>query len=150
PEAGSEAGPAASAEGEGLALEQPGHYALKRELARGGQAVVYVAHDAHMGREIAFKQLLPGGPKDAEQRFLTEARVAGQLEHPGVVPVYELGRRADGSLYCAMRLVRGHSLAVALKEAKGRTRLKLLSSYVQLCQTVAYAHERGVIHRDVK
>ncbi len=143
-------GPEASAQGDALATEQPGHYDLKRELARGGQAVVYIAHDRHVGRDVALKQLLPGGPRDSEDRFLREARVAGQLEHPGVVPVYELGRRADNSLYCAMRLVRGRSLAQALAEEKGRGRLKLLSTFVQLCQTIAYAHERGVIHRDIK
>ncbi len=144
-------GPEADARGEALASEQTGHYVMKRELARGGQAVVFVAHDRQMGRDVAFKQLLPGGPQDAEDRFLREARVAGQLEHPGVVPVYELGRRAEsGSLYCAMRLVRGRSLADALKEDKGRARLRLLSNFVQLCQTIAYAHERGVVHRDIK
>src|SRR5207302_4328004 len=133
-----------------LADEQPGHYIFKSELARGAQSIVYVAHDRQMGRDVAFKQLLPGGPADAEQRFLREARVAGQLEHPGVVPVYEVGRRADGKLYCAMRLLRGRSLAEALQQEKGRARLKLLSNFVQLCQTIAYAHERGVIHRDIK
>ncbi len=143
--------PEASAQGDALASEQPGHYDLKRELARGGQAVVFIAHDRHMGRDIAVKQLLPGGPRDAEERFLREARVAGQLEHPGVVPVYELGRRADGgALYCAMRLVRGSSMAVALKANTGRGRLRLLTNFVQLCQTIAYAHERGVVHRDIK
>ena len=142
--------PEASARGEALAAEQPGHYEMKRELARGGQAVIFVAHDRHVGRDVAFKQLLPGGPRNAEDRFLREARVAGQLEHPGVVPVYELGRRADGSLYSAMRLVRGRSLAEALKEEKGRGRLKLLSNFVQLCHTIAYAHQRGVVHRDIK
>ena len=151
PEEKGSAGPEADAQGNALALEQPGHYEIKRELARGGQAVVFIAHDRHMGRDVAFKQLLPGGPRDAEERFLREARVAGQLEHPGVVPVYELGRRAGTDhLYCAMRLVRGRSLADALKETRGRARLKLLSNFVQLCQTIAYAHGRGVVHRDIK
>jgi len=144
-------GPEADASGEHLAVEQQGHFSIKRELARGAQAVVYVAHDRQMGRDVAFKQLLPGGPKGAEERFLREARVAGQLEHPGVVPVYELGRRTEsGALYCSMRLVRGRTLADALREEKGRGRMKLLSNFVQLCQTIAYAHERGVIHRDIK
>src|SRR5216684_1824537 len=142
--------PQANAEGEALGVEEPGHYVLKRELARGGQSVIFVAHDRQMGRDVAFKLLLPGGPRDAEQRFLREARIAGQLEHPGVVPVYELGRREDDTLYCAMRLVRGRTLAEALQQEKGRARLKLLSNFVQVCQTVAYAHERGVIHRDIK
>src|SRR5438552_3604451 len=107
-------GPEASAEGEALAVEQPGHYQVKRELARGGQAVVMIARDRQIGRDVAFKLLLPGGAKDAEDRFLREARVAGQLEHPGVVPVYELCRRAGGGgLYGAFRLVRGWSLAWA-------------------------------------
>ena len=150
PESGGDAGPDASASGETLGVEQAGHYQLKRELARGGQAIVYVAHDTQMGRDVAFKQLLPGGPRDAEERFLQESRVAGQLEHPGVVPVYELGRRADGQLFCAMRLVRGRTLGDALKVEKGRARLKLLSNFVSLCQTIAYAHERGVVHRDIK
>src|SRR4051812_43756704 len=150
PEQAGAPGPEASAQAEGLATEQAGHYELKRELARGGQAVVFVAHDRHVGRDVAFKQLLPGGPRDAEERFLREARVAGQLEHPGVVPVYELGRRDNGQLYCAMRLVRGRSLGDALREDKGRGRLRLLSNFVQLCQTIAYAHERGVVHRDIK
>jgi len=94
PEEKGSVGPEADARGDALSAEQPGHYEMKRELARGGQAVILVAHDRHMGRDVAFKQLLPGGPRDAEERFLREARVAGQLEHPGVVPVYELGRAA--------------------------------------------------------
>ncbi|HZX97572.1 MAG TPA: protein kinase [Myxococcales bacterium] len=143
-------GPEASAQGDALSLELPGHYAMKRELARGAQAVVFVAHDRHIGRDVAFKQLLPGGPEDAEDRFLREARIAGQLEHPGVVPVYEVGRRNSGQPYCAMRLVRGRTLGDALKSERGRDRLKLLSHFVQLCQTLAYAHQRGVVHRDVK
>ena len=143
-------GPEASAQGEALGSEQTGHFDLKRELGRGSQAVVFVAHDRHMGRDVAFKQLLPGGPRDSEDRFLREARVAGQLEHPGVVAVHEVGRRANGALYCAMRLVRGRSLADAFKENRGRARLQLLSNFVQLCQTIAYAHERGVVHRDIK
>ena len=141
--------PEASAEAEELAQEQPGHYAIKGELGRGGQAIVYVAHDHQIGRDVAFKQLLIGG-EEAEERFLRESRVAGQLEHPSVVPVYEVGRRENGALYCAMRLVRGRTLAQALKEEKGQARLQLLSQFVQLCQAIAYAHERGVVHRDIK
>jgi eukaryotic-like serine/threonine-protein kinase len=146
----SELGPEASAQAEQLAQEQAGHYAVKSELGRGGQAIVYIAHDHQIGRDVAFKQLLLGGPEE-EDRFLREARVAGQLEHPGVVPVYEVGRRGNGALYCAMRLVRGRTLAQALIEDKGRGgRLHLLSHFVQLCQAIAYAHERGVVHRDIK
>ncbi len=148
----SEAPPApVEPDGDSLGTEQAGHYSIKRELGRGAQAVVFLALDRQLGREVAFKQLMAGGPRDAEKRFLREARVAGQLEHPGIVPVYELGRRADGSLYYAQRLVRGHTLSDALKEATTlRERLQLLSHFVQLCQAVAYAHQRGVVHRDLK
>src|SRR2546426_1084038 len=69
PEPTSAGGPEASAEGEVLATEQPGHYALKRELARGGQSIVYVALDRRMGRDVAYKQLLPGGPRDSGQEL---------------------------------------------------------------------------------
>ena len=134
-----------------VATEAAGHYLVKREFGRGSQAVVYLALDQQLGREIALKQLLPGGPRDAEQRFLREARVAGQLEHPGIVPVYEVGRRANGALYYAQRLVRGKTLAAALKEATSlRARLQLITQFVQVCQTIAFAHQRGVVHRDIK
>ena len=137
--------------GAAVATETPGHYVVKREFGRGAQAVVYLAQDQQLGREIALKQLLPGGPRDAEDRFLREARVAGQLEHPGIVPVYEVGRRANGALYYAQRLVRGKTLAAAIKEAGSlRARLQLLTHFVQLCQAIAFAHQRGVIHRDLK
>jgi WD40 repeat protein len=84
-------------------------------------------------------------------RFLREARVTGLLEHPNVVPVYELGVRADGTLYYTMRLVHGRTMAQALKACQGlRDRLKLLSHFADVCHAVAYAHSRGVIHRDLK
>ena len=84
-------------------------------------------------------------------RFLREARVTGQLEHPNIVPVYELGRNADDTLYYTMKVVRGRTLAESLEEAKDLNgRLRLLKHFVDLCQAIAYAHSRGVIHRDLK
>jgi len=84
-------------------------------------------------------------------RFLREARVTGQLEHPNIVPVYEVGRRQDGTLYYTMKLVRGRTFSTALRGCKSLDeRLALLSRYVDLCQAIAYAHSRGVIHRDIK
>src|SRR5262249_28788393 len=90
--------------------------------------------------------------KPAEQRFVEEAQVGGQLQHPGVVPVYDLGRFSDGRPYFAMKLVKGRTLADRLAERKNPAdeRGKFLQIFLQVCQTVAYAHSRGVIHRDLK
>ena len=138
------------------------------EIGRGGIGRVLVAYDQHLGREVAIKELLnddgasisqtlatPGTPVSKTSamvaRFLREARVTGQLEHPNIVPVYEVGRRKDGKLYYTMKIVRGKTLAQALKECGTLPeRLKLLNHFVDLCQAVAYAHSRGVVHRDIK
>jgi len=124
------------------------------EVGRGGIGRVLLAFDEHLGREVALKELLPEparGRPEMLARFLREARVTGQLEHPGIVPVYELGRREDGTPYYTMRVVRGRTLAEVLADSRGlAARLALLTHFVDLCQALAYAHSRGVIHRDVK
>jgi WD40 repeat protein len=131
------------------------------EIGRGGIGRVLLAFDQHLGREVALKELLarelpPGaGPTHrlaaAVTRFLREARVTGQLEHPNIVPVYELGRRDDGTLYYTMKMVRGRTLADAIRAAPDLpARLALLNHFVDLCQALAYAHSRGVVHRDIK
>lgn len=149
---------------ERLTLEHPGRYAVKGEHSRGGIGRVLIATDAHIGREIAIKELLPdaslgtpsvdtGSKKTAAAlaRFLREARITGQLEHPAIVPVYELGRRADGTIYYTMKFVRGKTLGLAIAESKSLPeRLKLLTHFHGLVNAVAYAHSRGVIHRDLK
>ena len=145
--------------------EPPGRYTMLREHAQGGMGRILLVHDKHLSRDIALKELLPapvpstseGQPSPVRMsvpwiaRFLQEARIAGQLEHPAIVPVYELGHRRDGTLYYTMKLVRGKTLAQAIKEASSlRERLDLLPHFVDLCQAIAYAHSRGVIHRDIK
>jgi WD40 repeat protein len=133
------------------------------ELGRGGIGRVLVAVDEHLGREVAIKELLPQRAPVATPetpvkqasammaRFLREARVTGQLEHPNIVPVYELGRRRDGTLYYTMKVVRGQTLGDALDACHTLDdRLKLLGHFTDLCQAIAYAHSRGVIHRDIK
>ncbi|MFL5319331.1 MAG: protein kinase domain-containing protein [Myxococcaceae bacterium] len=147
-----------------LTRETPGRYRILEEVARGGQSVVYVAFDAHLGRNVAFKQpLRPASATElavtsAEARFLREARVTATLEHPNIVPVYEIGRRDDGSLYCTQKLIlpptgetSPRTLRRALAEAKSLPeRLRLLRHVLDVAQAVAYAHAHGVIHRDIK
>ncbi|MCC6142787.1 MAG: protein kinase, partial [Candidatus Hydrogenedentes bacterium] len=144
--------------------EMPGRYTHVSEYARGGQGRVLLVHDTCLRREIALKELLPGpgGPESLPNspvrrsvphmaRFLQEARITGQLEHPSIVPVYELGNRLDGTLYYTMKLVRGKTLARAIRDARTlEQRLDLLSHFIDLCQAIAYAHSRGVVHRDIK
>ena len=84
-------------------------------------------------------------------RFLTEARITGKLEHPGIVPVYEIGKRVDGTVYYTMKLVKGETLEDRIKKLKTyETRLALLPHFVDVCNTIGYAHSKGVIHRDIK
>ncbi len=147
---------------ETMTPESPGRYELKREFGRGGQSSVWLALDRHIGRDVAFKQLLPqhsdaraGASKQIISsmgvRFVREARITGQLEHPSIVPVYEVGKRADGSFYYTQKLVRGRTLTDALAACTTlRERLGLLGNFIDLCQAIAYAHKRGVIHRDIK
>jgi len=143
--------------------EAPGRYTHISEYAHGGMGRVLLVQDLHIGREIALKELLPLRDTGTGEttpvrlsvphmaRFLQEARITGQLEHPSVVPVYELGHRKNGTLYYTMKLVRGKTLAQAIAEAETLTeRLKLLSHFADLCQAIAYAHSRGVVHRDIK
>src|SRR5262249_9797003 len=89
---------------------------------------------------------------DLVRRFVREARIAGQLQHPGTVPVHELGNLADGRPYFAMKLVKGRTLEDLLDERKAPSQdlPRFLGIFEQVCQTVAYAHARGAIHRDLK
>jgi serine/threonine-protein kinase len=124
---------------------------------------VFVAYDAELEREVAFKAIQERYAAEPafRSRFLLEAKITGGLEHPGVVPVYGLGRDADGRPYYAMRLIRGDSLQSAadayhkdragLPPGQRTLRLRqLLTRFVAVCNAVAYAHSRGVLHRDLK
>jgi serine/threonine-protein kinase len=134
--------------------------------AEGGLGEVWVAQDDELNRQVALKRIRPDkGPDNpgARRRFLLEAEIAGRLEHPGVVPVHGLGYDAQGQPCYAMRLIRGETLADAAKafhdagaqagQDSGQRRLAfrdLLGRFAAACKTVAYAHSRGVIHRDLK
>jgi serine/threonine protein kinase len=137
-------------------------YTLVGEHARGGMGRVLVVRDHQIDRDVAMKELLPGTgdaatpalaarSKDLVARLVREARITGQLEHPAITPVHELGWREDGTPFYTMKLVRGRTLAEAIGAAGTLPqRLALLPHFVDLCQAVAYAHDRGVVHRDIK
>jgi tetratricopeptide (TPR) repeat protein len=133
--------------------EIPG-YQLGREIGRGGMGVVVEAIDMEFGRPVAVKLMSPAraGQRDAIDRFLGEARVMGRLQHPGIPAVHRVGTISDGQPYLAMRLIRGQTLADLLKERAlpSDSRPRYLQIFEQMCQTMAYAHEQGVVHRDLK
>src|SRR5262249_23584703 len=127
---------------------------LLGEVARGGMGVIIKGHDSDLGRDLAVKVLLEQHRENPDliRRFVEEAQIAGQLQHPGVVPVYELGTLADHRPYFAMKLVKGRTLAELLEERAGpaEDRARLLGIFAHVGLTMAYAHARGVIHRDLK
>jgi PAS domain S-box-containing protein len=130
--------------------------------ATGGIGRVWRAHDCDLRREVALKEIRPerAGDPCIRARFLQEARITGQLEHPGIVPVYELIRQPGGQQpFYTMRFVKGRTLSDAVQafhqaRRAGRSDslqfLNLLNAFVAICNTIAYAHSRGVIHRDLK
>jgi tetratricopeptide (TPR) repeat protein/tRNA A-37 threonylcarbamoyl transferase component Bud32 len=136
-------------------------YTLTRLHAQGGIGQVWLAHDEDIGRDIALKELRPDRRDNpaAAARFLDEAKITGQLEHPGIVPVYELVQPREGQACYAMRFVGGRTLADAIKDyhrkrqagEAGPLDLRgLLTAFVGVCNAVAYAHSRAVLHRDLK
>jgi eukaryotic-like serine/threonine-protein kinase len=129
-------------------------YELHEQIGHGGMGCVLRGRDPVLDRELAIKVLLPShqGNPDMERRFLEEAQVGGQLQHPGIVPVHELGRADDGCPYFTMKLVQGRTLADLLKgrSSPAQELPRFLAIFEQVCQTMAYAHDKGVIHRDLK
>jgi serine/threonine protein kinase len=133
--------------------ERVGRYAVLEEIGRGGMGCVLRGHDAELGRDLAVKVLLEHQDDPGRvSRFTEEAKIGGQLQHPGIVPVYEVGRDAGQRPYFTMKLVRGRTLAALLRERSDpRQDLpRWLHIFEQVCQTMAYAHSKRVIHRDLK
>jgi serine/threonine-protein kinase len=137
-------------------------YSLLRVHATGGIGRVWLARDDHIGRDVALKELRPehAGQPAHWMRFLREAQITGQLEHPGIVPVYELARRPGNQQpFYTMRFVQGRTLSAAARQyreqralgAAGALELRgLINAFVAVCNAVGYAHVRGVVHRDLK
>ncbi len=129
-------------------------YQLDGEIGCGGMGTVLQGYDRHMRRDIALKMLRPEYRDQSffVRRFLREAWIGARLQHPGIVPIYELGEFPDRQPFFTMKLVRGRTLDSLLKERTdpNQERSHFLTLFVQVCQTMAYAHSQGVIHRDLK
>lgn len=131
-----------------------------RFFARGGLGTVCVAYDERLHREVALKFIdeAHAAIPESLRQFLVEAEVTGRLEHPGVVPMYGLGQTTSGRPFYAMRFIQGETLDAAIQrfhggQATGEQPLKrhqLLARFVSVCNTIAYAHNRGIVHRDIK
>lgn len=143
-------------------LPRDKRYSFMSLHAAGGIGRIWLAQDRHLDRQVAIKELHPENVGDARvaARFLREARMTSQLEHPGIVPVYELATRGDSNQpFYTMRLVRGRTLTDAIKiyhanRSAGKADpvefVALLNAFVAVCNTIGYAHSRGVLHRDLK
>ena len=135
-------------------------YRQLEEIGSGGMGRVLKGHDPNLGRTVAVKVLRPEhrGRPGPVARFVREARATAQLEHPNIVPVHELGRLPDGSIYFTMKRVQGETLQHVLDRLRDGdpdyrqrySRRQLLGLFVDVCQGAAFAHSRGVIHRDLK
>jgi serine/threonine-protein kinase len=124
-------------------------YRLLERIARGGMGVVYTAQDENLQRRVALKVLdVPGADGDLANRLIREARVLAALEHPGIVPVHDVGTLADGRVFYTMKFVEGQRLdefITTVKSVPDRLRL-----FLRICDAVGFAHARGVLHRDLK
>ena len=135
-------------------------YRVLRPHAEGGLGEVFVAEDQELHREVALKEIKKEYAREevSRGRFVQEAEITGGLEHPGIVPVYGLGTYADGRPFYAMRFIKGDNLKAAIERFHATEPVRfdslefrqLLGRFVDVCQAVAYAHSRGVLHRDLK
>ena len=124
-------------------------YRLLERIARGGMGVVYTAEDENLRRRVALKVLdVPGTDGELRNRLIREARVLAALEHPGIVPVHDVGTLADGRVFYTMKFVEGNRLDKFIESvASVPDRLRI---FLRICDAVAFAHARGVLHRDLK
>ena len=135
-----------------------GKFRIIEELNRGGMGVILRGRDRGLHREVAIKVIRDQGNERQRARFVEEAQITGQLEHPNIVPVHEFGVDETGRMFFAMKLVRGRNLAEVLEHHRIDPRaadrefplIKQVGVLVQICNAIAFAHSRGVIHRDLK
>lgn len=124
-------------------------YSLRERVARGGMGVVYLAEDDNLARRVALKVLdAPNDDEELSRRLIREAQVLARLEHPGIVPVHDVGTLPDGRVYYTMKFVQGQRLDKHIESVESiPDRLRL---FLRVCDAVAFAHARGVLHRDLK
>src|SRR5581483_4406384 len=138
-----------------MSLRRPvkvGKYEVVEVIGRGGMGVVYKATDPHLGRPVAIKMMtLQEYANNPEmlQRFYREAKSTGNLHHPNIVTIYELGDQ-DGSPYLVMEFLEGQTLDAVIRSRQPLTLLERIDFILEVCEGLAYAHERSVIHRDIK
>ncbi|MHC4600979.1 MAG: serine/threonine-protein kinase, partial [Planctomycetota bacterium] len=133
-------------------------YAVLQEIARGGMGAIMKILDQDILRPVAMKVVLGQRNPDVVSRFVEEAQITGQLEHPNIVPVHELGVNHEGKVFFTMKLVRGESLEAVLDQladgdaatTEAYPLARLLRIFLKVCDAVAFAHSKGVIHRDLK
>ncbi|MFO0960788.1 MAG: serine/threonine-protein kinase [Isosphaeraceae bacterium] len=150
-------------------IDQPGdsgrraghRFRILRPHAKGGMGVVYVARDEELGRDVALKEIQDkmAGERQVRSRFVVEAEIAGGLQHPNIVPIYSLGTYDDGKPFYAMRFVEGASLRDTVEkyhrehpkpDPSTKEFRELLARFLDVCNAVAFAHSKGVLHRDLK
>ncbi len=150
--------PARTAQTAGEESEGPPRYQIGETLGEGGMSVVQLATDTQLKRPVAVKRLRPelAHKDEVRQRFFDEAEILAELDHPGTTPVFEAGHLPDGDCFYAMKRVSGRTLRELLSERcpddildRG-ARAHFIEIFIRACQTVASAHDRGVIHRDLK
>ncbi len=129
--------------------QQFGAYELLEELARGGMGVVYKAKQSGLDRIVALKMILGIQESHAAKRFIQEARATASLDHPNIVPIFDVGEH-DGRLYFTMPFVDGPSLKILVEESRDLPISKVLSLFIQIVAGMAHAHRRGIVHRDLK
>lgn len=133
-------------------------YVIQGEIARGGMGAILSAVDRDIRREVAMKIMIGEFEEEDRARFVEEAQITGQLEHPNIVPVHELGIDREGRLFFTMKRVRGQSLEEILAALREREPLAmrrfplpvLLRAFIEVCHAIAFAHAKGVLHRDLK
>ncbi len=132
-----------------------GRFELRDEIGHGAMGLVRLVWDAALQREVARKTIRSRGTGSTRTlRFVSEARVTGRLEHPGIVPVHDLGVDASGEVFFTMQRVQGRNLqeiyALTWQEQEGWGRTRALGVLLRVCEAMAYAHAQGVVHRDLK